>query len=125
MPCERFRKYERLKALTIKTLIHTGKKIGGKFFLLIYEKRQAAREDNNNSCNKIAIIISKKGVKHASRRNVIRRLVREAYRRNKDLFPSPYNILFVYRPTPEPAKYERICEDLKYLSQEMQEHYEN
>jgi ribonuclease P protein component len=48
---------------------------------------------NNKNYIKIGIIISKKLIKNSSKRNRIRRLIKEIYRNNKDKIPVPENFI--------------------------------
>ena len=50
--------------------------------------------------NRIGFSISAKSIKKASRRNRIRRLLREAYRRNKKFLKSGFDMVLVVRRNP-------------------------
>jgi ribonuclease P protein component len=52
---------------------------------------------NTASINRVGFSISARSIKRAFRRNRIKRLFREAYRRNKNILKNGFDIVFVIR----------------------------
>ena len=61
-----------------KNVFRGGKKIKGKYFLFIYG-------DNQDKYSRLGLAISKKYCRLANRRNKIKRVIRESFRKNKEI----------------------------------------
>ncbi|AEH22690.1 Ribonuclease P protein component [Thermodesulfobacterium geofontis OPF15] len=83
---ERLRKDEEFQAV-----FREGKKVWIDAILLIIYK------PNDFNYRRLGIIVSKK-IKKATQRNRVKRLIREFFRRNKDLFPENCDIIIIPHP---------------------------
>ena len=61
-----------------KQVFRGGQRIKGKYFLLIFY-------ENQNNTPRLGLAISKKYCRLASKRNKIKRIIRESFRKNKDI----------------------------------------
>lgn len=99
-----FTKNERLCSLKeINALVKDGHVLFQYPFRITYilKEAQVSAEDNNiTSCNKLLISVPKKNFKRAVHRNLLKRRIRESYRKNKELITLPagktINIMLVY-----------------------------
>lgn len=99
-----FTKDERLCSLKeINALVKDGHVLFQYPFRVSYmlkETQPSADEENNSSCNKLLISVPKKNFKRAVHRNLLKRRIRESYRKNKGLITLPAsksaNIMLVY-----------------------------
>jgi ribonuclease P protein component len=83
---------ERLKKdKEFQIVFREGKKIWINSILLIIYK------PNDLNYRRLGIIVSKK-IKKATQRNRVKRLIRELFRRNKDLFPENCDIIIIPHP---------------------------
>lgn len=127
-PKNTFSKAERLKSK--KVLDHLsaeGKALIKGPFLMLYTEQDNSVEDQDTSVQ-IAISASKRRLKKATDRNRVKRLVREAYRKNKHpliewckLHQKRFALLFIYRQSTLPDSGhtdEKIILLLKRLMQE-------
>ena len=64
--------------------------------------------------SRILVSVPKRHFKRAVKRNLLKRRIRESYRRQKQLLGPGADILFVYTPT-EVLPYERIYADMEVL----------
>ena len=67
------------------------------------------REDNGPV--RILVSVPKRHFKRAVKRNLLKRRIRESYRRQKALAPAACDLLFIYTAR-EVLPYEQICADL-------------
>jgi len=83
-----FRKAEKLCSQTqIDKLFSAGKSLSSRHFRLVYIERDSW----TNPAVKILIAVPKKNLKHAVDRNRMKRLIREAYRNNKNRLLEMYH----------------------------------
>ena len=66
----------------------------------------------------ILVSVSKRRFKRAVKRNLLKRRIREAYRRQKGLISAPVDILFIYT-APEVLPYEVIYADMTAILQKI------
>ena len=71
--------------------------------------RYVQREDDGPS--RILVSVPKRSFKRAVKRNLLKRRIREAYRRQKGLLPAGVDILFLYN-APEALPYADIYADM-------------
>ncbi|MFA5255637.1 MAG: ribonuclease P protein component [Candidatus Omnitrophota bacterium] len=91
IPAETFSKQERLiKTKDFRKVYKDGRSYKAGFIILRLLPNAAL-------VNRIGFSISAKNVKKASRRNRLKRLFREAYRRNKKTTKKGFDIVFVVR----------------------------
>ncbi len=64
--------------------------------------------------NRILVSVPKRHFKRAVKRNLLKRRIRESYRRQKGLLPSGFDLAFVYTPR-EVLSYAEIYEDMTRL----------
>jgi ribonuclease P protein component len=69
---------------------------------------------NHRPLTRIGVTVSKK-VGKAVERNRVKRLVREAFRRRKALFPSGLDLVFVAKRNAVDASYERVVQEIEKL----------
>lgn len=67
-----------------------GKRLHGKGFTLIYC-------NNNCGCNRIGISVNRK-IRGAIKRNRIKRIIRESFRLQRDIYPPEADLVFTVRP---------------------------
>ena len=68
--------------------------------------------------SRIVVSVPKRLFKRAVKRNLLKRRIREAYRRQKDLISAPVDILFIYT-APEVLPYEVIYADMTAVLQKI------
>ena len=68
--------------------------------------------------SRIVVSVPKRLFKRAVKRNLLKRRIREAYRRQKDLVSAPVDILFIYT-APEVLPYEVIYADMTAVLQKI------
>ena len=66
---------------------------------------------NDAQASRIVVSVPKRLFKRAVKRNLLKRRIREAYRRQKGLLAAPVDILFIYS-APEVLPYEVIYADM-------------
>ncbi len=88
--------------LSFGEVLKNGKKTSGKYTTLFYLPAEV---------QKIGFIVSRK-YKKAIQRNRLRRLMRDVYRKHKDLFPAG-KTLFYAKYFNQPPTYNNILEDVK------------
>ena len=72
--------------------------------------RYVQREDEGPS--RILVSVPKRSFKRAIKRNLLKRRIREAYRRQKALLPAATDILFIYN-APEVLPYAAIASNME------------
>ncbi|RKX59713.1 MAG: ribonuclease P protein component [Thermodesulfobacteriota bacterium] len=104
---EGFSKKERLtKNKEFERVFKQGKKIWiNSLLLIIYVK-------NNLPFRRLGIVVSKK-IKKATQRNRVKRLIRELFRRNKDLFPPNCDMVIIPHPNLVNLSYNELLEIAK------------
>ena len=88
--------------LSFKEILKNGKKTKGKYMTLFYLPAKV---------QKVGFIVSRK-YKNAIQRNRLRRLLRDVYRKHKDLFPEG-KMLFYAKHFNNPPNYHNLLEDVK------------
>uniref|UniRef100_A0A7C4JQJ8 Ribonuclease P protein component n=1 Tax=Thermodesulfobacterium geofontis TaxID=1295609 RepID=A0A7C4JQJ8_9BACT len=107
MKKERLSSKERLKKdKEFQVVFREGKKVWIDSILLIIYK------PNDLNYRRLGIIVSKK-IKKATQRNRVKRLIREFFRRNKDLFPENCDIIIIPHPSLISLKYRDFAEIVK------------
>ena len=71
-------------------------------------------EGDETSGIRVMVSVPKKHFKRAVKRNLLKRRIRESYRRQKGLLPSGFDLAFVYTPR-EVLSYAEIYEDMTRL----------
>lgn len=113
-------KEERLKSKKQITLLFTkGKRIKKLPLILIY----IPLNFSNNKV-KVAFSVPKKNIKLAVDRNRIKRIMKEAYRKNKALFSNNYAFMFLYVGNKD-ASYSIIEKALKKTANALKETCKN
>ncbi|MEN6508481.1 MAG: ribonuclease P protein component [Smithella sp.] len=69
---------------------------------------------NPNGARRIGITVTKK-TGNAVFRNRIKRLIREFFRRNKDLFPAGHDVVIMAKKTIPSLNYQETCNELTEL----------
>ena len=69
---------------------------------------------NQSNKRRLGITVSRK-VGAATRRNRIKRLLREFFRLHKSCLPPSSDILFIAKPGADRVNYSELCEELKIL----------
>lgn len=102
----RFPKSERLCGKTaVVSLFETGKSTSAGCLRCKY----LLRADDGPS--RIVVSVPKRNFKRAVRRNLLKRRIREAYRRQKSLLEAGLDVLFIYT-SPEVQPYEVVFADM-------------
>ena len=70
--------------------------------------------DSEGSISRIVVSVPKRLFKRAVKRNLLKRRIRESYRRQKGLLTGSFDILFIYT-SPEVLPYEAIFADMTAL----------
>ena len=103
-------KAERLCGKTaVVSLFEAGKNASAGCLRCKYQKRA-----DNEGPSRIVVSVPKRSFKRAVKRNLLKRRMREAYRRQKDLLGPGVDILFIYT-SPEVQPYEVIYADMTTL----------
>ena len=110
------RRWERLRLRRdFDRVFSRGRSVSESFLRVVYL-------ENGLGFSRMAVIVKKK-VGKAHVRNRLKRLVREAYRRNKGIFPDSFDMVFVFRSeVSEKAKelsYWEVEEVLRKLAERM------
>jgi len=118
----RLTKSERLHAdKLIKELFNEG----SSFFLYPFKVIYLKKNEEPVKINQVLISVSKKKIKKATGRNLIKRRVRESYRLNKNLLPGDGILLaFIFVGNPEIPYMEmnqKMAQILKKLGEELSE----
>lgn len=78
--------------------------------------------NNEADCNRIMISVSKKFFKRAVKRNLLKRRIRESYRRQKkNLFPNGLDMLFMYK-SKDMRTYDEIYETISKIIEHINSH---
>ncbi len=105
-------KSERLSGLTaVSALFERGKGLSSGCLRCKYIPTQA-------DASRIVVSVPKRLFKRAVKRNLLKRRIREAYRRQKGLISAPVDILFIYT-APEVLPYEVIYADMTAILQKI------
>ena len=103
-------KAERLCGKTaVVSLFEAGKNASAGCLRCKYLKRE-----DNEGPSRIVVSVPKRSFKRAVKRNLLKRRMRESYRRQKDLLGPGVDILFIYT-SPEVQPYEVIFADMTTL----------
>ncbi len=103
-------KSERLCGKTaVVSLFEAGKNLSAGCLRCKYLPRPA-----EETSSRIVVSVPKRSFKRAVKRNLLKRRMREAYRRQKALLSAPLDMLFVYT-SPEMQPYEKIYADMTEL----------
>lgn len=123
-------KQHRLKGEEIKIILKHGKIIFGKFFNLKFSNRQILKfQDetpekagkikgllkNNPKIVRFAVIVSKKLDKRSTRRNLIKRRIKEAVRLNLDRIKRGVDLVFLTKPEIIGRNYKEIENEILCL----------
>ena len=102
-------KAERLCGKTaVVNLFGTGRNASAGCLRCKYMKR------DDEAPSRIVVSVPKRGFKRAVKRNLLKRRMRESYRRQKDLLGPGVDILFIYT-SPEVQPYEVVYADMTTL----------
>jgi ribonuclease P protein component len=82
------KKYRLSKKEEFEGIFNKGKRQNSQFFVLFYAK-------NNLDLARFAFLVTKKAVKNSTARNRIKRMEREAVRRNLDSIRTGYDYIFL------------------------------
>ncbi|HNR50953.1 MAG: Ribonuclease P protein component [Deltaproteobacteria bacterium ADurb.BinA179] len=107
MSDERFPKQERLRKRRDYLNVEAKKQrkiITGHLIIL------AARNSENHT--RIGITVSKR-IGTAVKRNSVKRLLREIYRRNKEIFPPGYDVVLIARKQDKNTCYKTLFQEIK------------
>jgi len=88
-----FRKYERL---TSEKLIQELFEKGSSFYLYPFKVLIRPHPDPSARTHQVLISVSRRSIRQAAYRNRVKRLVRECYRRNKNLLPDNPKLAIAY-----------------------------
>jgi ribonuclease P protein component len=95
------------KSSNFKYVYSRGKSVSDRNLVLYTAK-------NGKNINKVGLSVSKKIGKSVTR-NRIRRLIKEAYRLNKNSFKKGYDLVFIARISSSKANFYDIERSIKYL----------
>ena len=94
MADESLPKSERLCGLSaVGQLFERGKGLGTGCFRIKYLVREGSSDPA-----RIVVSVPKRSFKRAVKRNLLKRRIRESYRRQKGLLPAGVDVLFIYTP---------------------------
>jgi len=103
---ENFTPQERIrKKKDFLHLYKKGNRYRGKYFILIYLS-------NELTFSRVAVVASKK-LGNAAQRNRAKRWLRTLFRRNKELFQKPFDLIFIPRKQIHEAKWQNLADDYK------------
>ena len=96
------------KNLEFQRVFKKGKWVGGDFLSIYYLP-------NKKKTNYIGVAVSKKVTKSSVKRNRIRRLIKEAYRKNESLVLAGFDIVFIWKLNcpHEQASFDLIDKDIQ------------
>ncbi len=100
-----------LKSKDFRLAYKNGKSVKKAGFVLVVARNGLAR-------NRLGFSISSSSVKSSCTRNRIRRLFREAYRKNKKLFAKAFDIVVIARKSPVELNYDKALSTLISLAKE-------
>ena len=103
-----FGKNQRIrKRRDYQAIYQEGKRVHSKSFIILFKP-------NNEGTTRFGITVSKK-VGNAVRRNRIKRLLREYFRLNRDLFRDSTDVVVIARKDISLRNYRDVCEELTPL----------
>lgn len=93
-------------------------------FSLVFKEGRRVSYDGLGLCflanklkiNRIGISIPPTIYRHSTKRNRIKRLIKEAYRKNKDYFKKGFDLVFVTRRVILDCSYNKIQDKILYLA---------
>ena len=107
MADETLPKNERLCGLTaVGNLFEHGKGLSVGCLRVKYLVREGSQEPA-----RIVVSVPKRSFKRAVKRNLLKRRIRESYRRQKSLLPAGVDVLFIYTP-PTVLPYDAVYADM-------------
>ena len=110
---QRFRSADRLKKrYEFKEVQLSGRRIHTPHFLLFVRPNALPN-------TRVGITVTKK-VGNAVQRNRIKRVVREVFRRNRQLFPASHDIVFIAKREAKGISYEALLTDLHRAAHKLQ-----
>lgn len=100
---------------SLKPRIALSKKTNEKFFLILTKK-------NKYNYPRLGLIVAKKNVKLAVKRNRIKRIVRESFRNNKDLIKN-IDIVFIAKPGIDKLSSKELRNKIENQWEKLQKYY--
>lgn len=107
-PDQRFQKHERIRLRSDFERIYAARKFASNQRLTVFVL------ENGLGCARLGLSVSRK-VGGAVARNLIRRRVKEGFRKNKSALPMGIDLLCVVKPGP-PGTVQQYAEDLRSLA---------
>lgn len=92
-----------------------GRNFNGKLMRIKYSGNEGVKDVD---CTRIGIKVPKKFVKRAVDRNLMKRRIREIFRRNKDVWPARTDLIVMCSDTTLRAKYEDVKNEFLYWGNE-------
>lgn len=109
---ERYRKRERIKtSAEFQYAQRKGRTAHLKYFVINCVSNTHRKPDGVH-CTRIGMVVSKKVSKKAVVRNLVRRRIRDIFRRNKEKFPACHDIVFIPRGIVVDATYAELEQDV-------------
>ena len=114
---EVFRPRERIKSQRDfqRVMNQQGNNFNGKLMRIKYCSNEGLKDVD---CTRIGIKVPKKFVKRAVDRNLMKRRIREIFRRNKDAWPARTDLIVMCNETTLKAKYEDVKREFLYWGTE-------
>ena len=116
-PRLRFSPDDRLrKSWEFRRVRGQGRKVHTPHFLLVVLPRP---QPLSSTRSRLGITVTKKVSPSAVKRNRVKRVVREVFRRNRDLFPSACDVVFIARRGAPELGYHEVLEEVRRASRPM------